>query len=102
MNEKLMTEIFSEKQEVPHELKKRVHNELLKQEKAIMTRNIAITLTAVFIFSFFIISFAVIFLGDITSLLFTVGFSLVTAFMAAALAVAAGKYQIRNIQKGLS
>ncbi len=102
MNEKLMSEIFSEKQEVPYELKKRIHEELLKQEKEIMIRNIAITLTVVFIFSFFIISFAVIFFGNIVSLLLTVAFSIASAFMATALAVAAGKYEIRNIQKGLS
>lgn len=102
MNEKLMTEIFTEKQEVPVELKEKIHKELLKQEKAIMIRNIAVTLTAVVLISFFIISFAVIFLADITFLLFTVAFSFITAFMATALAVAAGKYEIQKLQKGLS
>lgn len=102
MNEKLLSEIFSEKQEVPDELKKRIHAELVKQEKAIMIRNVAIALTAVFVSSFFLISFAIIFLGDIIFVLFTAVFSLITALMASALAVAAGKYEIRNIQKGLS
>ena len=102
MNEKLLNEIFSEKQEVPQELKERIHKALLKREKAIMIRNITVTLTAVFIFSFFIISFAVIFIGNIITLCFTVAFSIITAFMAAALAIAAGKYEIANIRKGLS
>lgn len=102
MNEKLITEIFSEKQEVPNELKERIHKELLKQEKRIMIRNIGVTLIAVFVISFFMISFAVVFLGDILFLILTVGFSIITALMALALAIAAGKYEIKNIQKGLS
>ena len=102
MNEKLMTEIFTEKHEVPEELKRRIHNELLRQEKKIMARNISLSLTAVFLLSFFVISFAVIFIGDIASIIFTVAFSVLAAFMATALAVVAGKYEIRNIQKGLS
>ena len=75
MDEKLMTEIFSEKQEVPEELKKRIHAELLKQEKAIYIRNIAASLIAVFVLSMFIISFAVIFFGDIATLILSVVFS---------------------------
>ncbi len=102
MDEKLMTEIFSEKQEVPEELKKRIHAELLKQEKAIYIRNIAASLIAVFVLSMFIISFAVIFFGDIATLILSVVFSAAAFFMATALAVVAGKYEIRNIQKGLS
>lgn len=102
MNEKLMTEIFTEKREVPEELKKRIHNELLKQEKKIIMRNIMISLAAVLLLSFFAISFAVIFIGDILALVFTIAFSVFTAFMATALSVAAGKYEIRNIRKGLS
>ncbi len=101
MNEKLMTEVFTEKHEVPEELKKRIHIELLKQEKKIMVRNIIISLLAVFLLSFFVISFAVIFVGDIISLVSAVAFSGFTAFAALALAVVAGKYEIRNIQKGL-
>ena len=102
MDEKLMTEIFSEKQEVPEKLKEQIHKELLKQEKAIMVWNIAITLTAVFIVSFFVISFTVIFIWDIISLLLVSAFSVASALTATALAVTAGKYEIRNIQKGLS
>lgn len=102
MNEKLMREIFSEKQQVPEELKERIHAELMKQEKAIMKRNIAIALTAVFALSFFIISFAVVFLGDIIYLFSAAVFSVVTALMASALAVAAGKYEIQKLQKGLA
>ncbi len=102
MNEKLMAEIFAEKHEVPEELKKRIHNELLKQEKKIMARNISLSLAAVFLLSFFVISFAVIFLGDIIAIVFTIAFSVFTAFAATLLSVAAGKYEIRNIQKGLS
>lgn len=102
MNEKLMTEIFTEKHEVSQELKSRIHNELLKQEQKIMARNILISLAAVFLLSFFVISFAVIIVGDIISILLTITFSVFTAFMATALAVVAGKYEIRNIQKGLS
>lgn len=102
MDEKLMTEIFSEKQEVPEELKKRIHAELLKQEKAIYIRNIAASLIAVFVLSMFIISFTVIFFGDIATLILSVVFSVAAFFMATALAVVAGKYEIRNIQKGLS
>ena len=101
MNEKLMIEVFTEKHEVPEELKNRIHIELMKQEKKIMARNIIISLTAVFLLSFFVISFAVIFVGDIISLVFTVAFSGFTAFAATALAVVAGKHEIRNIQKGL-
>ncbi len=102
MNEKLLSEIYSEKKKVPDELKERIHKELLKQEKKIMIRNIAVSLTVVFVLSFFVVSFAVIFLGDILSLLFVACFSTASVFMATALAVVAGKYEIRNIQKGLS
>lgn len=102
MDEKLMTEIFSEKQEVPEELKKRIHAELLKQEKAIYIRNIAASLIAVFVLSLFTISFAFIFFGDIATLILSVVFSVAAFFMATALAVVAGNYEIRNIQKGLS
>lgn len=101
MDERLLTEIYSEKQEVPEELRQRVHAGLLKKEKQIMVRNIAFTLAAVIVVSFFVIALAVVFIGDIVSLLLTSAFSLVFAFMAVILAVAAGKYEIRNLQKGL-
>ena len=101
MDEKLLNDIFSEKQEVPEALKQRVHAELLKQEKRIMIRNIALTLALVFIVSFFVITLAVIFLGDIVSLLLISAFSAVCAFMAVVLAVTAGKREIRDLQKGL-
>jgi predicted phage tail protein len=101
MDERLLTEIYSEKQEVPDELRQRIHAGLLKKEKHIMVRNIAFTLAAVIVVSFFVIALAVVFIGDIVSLLLTSAFSLVFAFMAVILAVAAGKYEIRNLQKGL-
>lgn len=101
MNEKLMTEMFSEKTEVPDELKKRIHEELIKQEKKLMIRNIAFSLAAIFLISLLTISFAVIFLGDIISLVSSVVFSIISAFMATALAVVAAKYEIGNIRKGI-
>lgn len=101
MNESLLTEFLTEKQEVPEELKERIHKELLKQEKAIMIRNITVTLAAVFVLSFFVISFAYVFLGNILSLVLTAAFSVGSAVMAVVLAVAAGKYEIRELQKGL-
>lgn len=101
MNEKLISEIFSEKREVPYELKDRIHKELLKLEKKIMIRNIAVSLTAVFVLSFFAVSFAVVFVGNILSLIIVACFSIASVFMATALAVIAGKYEIRNIKKGL-
>lgn len=102
MNDRLMTDIFSEKQEVPDALKKRLHAELKRQERIIYLRNIALALLSVFVLSIFVISFAVIFFGNIAMLLAAVVFSAVTALMAASLAVAAGKHEIKNIQKGLS
>lgn len=101
MNERLLTEFLTEKQEVPEELKERIHKELLKQEKAIMIRNITVTLAAVFVLSFFVIAFAYVFLGNILSLVLTAAFSAGSAVMAVVLAVAAGKYEIRELQKGL-
>ena len=101
MNEKLMTEIFSEKQEVPIELKKRIHEELIKQERVIMIKNTAFSLGAIFLISLLTISFAVIFLGDIIALVSSVVFSIISAFMATALAVVAAKYEIGNIRKGI-
>ena len=100
MDEKLLDEIFSEKREVPEALKQSIHAELLKREKRIMIRNLAVTLAFVFAFSFFVIALAVIFLGDIVSLLTISAFSAVCAFMAALLAIAAGKREIRDLQKG--
>ncbi len=101
MDEKLLTEVFTERYEVPEELRNRIHEKLLKQEKRIMIRNLAVSLTAVIILSFFIISFAVIFLGSIVWLLAAAAFSALSAVFAVILACAAGKYEIRNIQKGL-
>lgn len=101
MDEKLLTEVFTEKCEVPEELKNRIHERLLKQERRIMIRNLAVALTSVIVLSFFIISFAVIFFGNIVFLLAAAAFSAFSAVTAVILAVAAGKYEIRNIQKGL-
>ena len=101
MDEKLLTEVFTERYEVPEELRNRIHEKLLKQERRIMIRNLAVSLTAVIILSFFIISFAVIFLGSIVWLLAAAAFSAFSAVTAVILAVAAGKYEIRNIRKGL-
>ncbi len=101
MDERLMKEIFSEKQEVPEELKKRIHEKLLKQERAIMIRNIIFSLAVVTVISMFVISFVIVFFGDILSLAFTAASVLVTMLMAAALAIAAGRYEIINLRKGL-
>jgi hypothetical protein len=101
MDEHLLTEVFTEKYEVPAELKDRIHEKLLIQERRIMRRNLAVSLTAVIILSFFIVSFAVIFLGSIVWLLAAAAFSVISAVMAVILSCAAGKYEIRNIRKGL-
>lgn len=101
MDEKLLTDIFSEKREVPNELRRRIHSELIKEEKRIMMRNIIIALSAIIIMSFFIIAFVVIFFGNIITLFVTGAFLGVYSLMAIALAGVAGKYEIRNIQKGM-
>lgn len=96
MNEKLLTDLFSEQHEVPDELKKRIHAELLKEEKRIIVRNIVLTLSAVFVTLFFALTIVVVFFGSIIPLLPAFGLSAVIVFMAAALAFAAGKYEIRK------
>lgn len=101
MNEKLMRDILSEKQEVPEELKKRIHDELIRQEKAIMIRNITLSLATVFLFTFSLFTFAFLFLGDYLSLIFAFAFSVFCVIAATALAVAAGKYEMKLIKKGL-
>ena len=101
MDEKLLTEIFAEKEEVPDKLRQSIHAGLLKRERRIMIRNIAATLALVFVVSFFVIALAVIFLGDIVSLLLISAFSAFCVFMAVALAITAGKREIRELQKGL-
>ena len=101
MDEKLLAEIFAEEHEVPAELRAAVHEKLLRQEKAIMRKNIAATLAAVFSFSFFLSAFAVIFFGNIVFLLVTAVFSAVSVFMAVILAGAASKYDISNAEKGI-
>ena len=101
MDEKLLTEIVAEKEEVPDKLRQSIHAGLLKRERRIMIRNIAAPLAFVFVVSFFVIALAVIFLGDIVSLLLISAFSAFCAFMAVALAITAGKREIRELQKGL-
>ena len=96
MNEKLLTEIFSEQHEVPDELKKRIHAELLKEEKRIIMRNIALTLSAVTVTLFFALTMIVVFFGRIIPLLTALGFSAIILFMAAVLAAAVGKYEFRK------
>ena len=101
MDEKLLTETFSERHEVPDKLKKRIHTKLLKEEKRMILRNIVLTLTAVFVTLFFAITIVVVFVGKIIPLLTTFVLAAIIFFMAVALAAAAGKYEIRNIQKGV-
>lgn len=99
--EKMLAEIFSEEQIVPYELRQKLHDELLKHEKAIMTRNLVIAVIMIFAVAFFAVSFAYIFSGSIIAIIGIVFFSAAAAAAAVTLAIAAGKYEIKTIQKGL-
>ena len=101
MDENILADIFKEKSEVPEELKRRIHKELIKQEKKIMIRNVVVALFAVFVISFFIITFVVVFFNDIVTILCTAILLVVYALMAVLLAGVIGKMEIMNIQKGI-